>query len=116
MSPTVKIDSNGDFNCFLSSIFLFHVLKAHVALVHISSGQDQIPASFIKIASEILDEPLTKIFNRSIADKKFCEEAKIAVVPPIFKKDVRTRKENYRPVSILVTFAKIFEKQLKNMI
>ena len=81
-----------------------------------STGQDQIPASFIKIASDILDEPLTKIFNRSIADNKFCEEAKIAVVPPIFKKDDRTRKENYRPVSILVTFAKIFEKQLKNMI
>jgi len=80
-----------------------------------SIGHDQIPAFFIKIASDILDEPLTKIFNRSISENKFCEDPKIAVIPPIFKKDDRTRKEKYRPVNILTTFAKIFEKQLKNM-
>ena len=81
-----------------------------------SIGHDQIPAFFVKIAAEILDEPLTKIFNRSISKNKFCEGAKTAVVPPIFKKDDRTKMENYRPVSILNIFAKIFEKQLKNMI
>ena len=81
-----------------------------------STGYDQIPGSFIKIASDILDEPLTKIFNRSISENKFCDDAKIAVIPPIFKKDDRTNKANYRPVSILTTFAKIFEKQLYNMI
>ena len=81
-----------------------------------SIGKDQIPASFIKIAFDILDEPLTKIFNRSISKNKFCEEAKTAIIPPIFKKDDRTLKENYRPVSILTTFGKIFEKQLKNMV
>ena len=81
-----------------------------------SIGKDQIPASFIKIAFDILDEPLTKIFNRSISENKFCEEAKTAIIPPIFKKDDRTLKENYRPVSILTTFGKIFEKQLKNMV
>ena len=38
-----------------------------------SIGNDQIPAFFVKIAAEILDEPLIKIFNRSISETKFCE-------------------------------------------
>ena len=33
-----------------------------------STGQDQIPASIIKMASDILNEPITKMFNRSIAE------------------------------------------------
>ena len=61
------------------------------------------------MVADILDEPLTKVINTSIDNNKFCESAKIAVVPPVSKKKDRTLKEKYRPVSILNVFSKIFE-------
>jgi hypothetical protein len=54
--------------------------------------------------------------NQSIKYCKFYNDAKKAVIPPIFKKDERTLKENYRPVSILNVFSKVFETYLKNVI
>ena len=74
-----------------------------------SIGYDKIPAKYVKMTADILDEPLTKIINDSIDNNKFCENAKIAVVPPIYKKKDRTLKENYRPVSVLNVFSKIYE-------
>ena len=81
-----------------------------------STGIDDIPAKFVKIAADILDEPMNHIINKSIKDCKFYDDAKIAVIPPIFKKDDRTLKENVRPVSILNVFSKVFETYLKNII
>ena len=82
----------------------------------ISVGHDKIPAKYVKMVADILDEPLTKVINTSIYNNKFCESAKIAVVPPIYKEKDRTLKENYRPVSILNVSSKVFEKHLKNSI
>ena len=79
-------------------------------------GSDNIPAKFIKIASEYLEESIVTMINKSIDKRSFSEDAKIAVIPPIFKKKDRTKKENYRPVSILNVFSKIFEKHLKNIL
>ena len=43
---------------------------------------------------------------------KFPETLKRADVTPIFKKGNNNEKENYRPVSMLSTFSKVFEKLL----
>ena len=41
---------------------------------------------------------------------------KLADVIPVFKKNERSIKENYRPVSILPIFSKIFEKNWHDQI
>ncbi len=38
------------------------------------------------MVADVLDEPLTKIINTSSKNNKFYENAKVAVVPPIYKK------------------------------
>ena len=46
----------------------------------------------------------------------FPEQAKIANVRPIYKKDKREDIKNYRPVSILSTFSKIYAKFIQDSI
>ena len=53
-----------------------------------------------------------EFFNESINRWKFSSVLKYVNVTPVFKKDYRCSKENYRPVSILSVVSKIFEKIL----
>ena len=46
-----------------------------------SKSRDKIPAKYVKMDANILDEPLTQIFNTSIDKNKFCESPKITVPP-----------------------------------
>ena len=61
--------------------------------------------------------PLTNAINCSIRNFKFPQNAKTAAVCPLDKGEpVRTVERNYRPVSILNIFSKIFEKILKEQL
>ena len=79
-----------------------------------STGVDQIPPKLVSLASDDLAVPLTNAINCSIRNFIFPQNAKTAAVCPLDKGEpIRTVERNYRPVSILNTFSKIFEKILK---
>ena len=73
-------------------------------------------ARLLKMASNIIAPPLTQIFIKSINTGIFPTDCKLARVTPIFKKGKRDYPNNYRPISIIPTVAKIFEKIKKNYI
>ena len=50
------------------------------------------------------------IFNTSITHGIFPEEWKCSKVVPVFKQGDRTDLDNYRPISIVPVFAKVFER------
>ena len=77
-----------------------------------SAGPDTIPPKIIKDCSTELTPPLTKLFNNLVVENLFPSELKYANVSPIFKKHDNTKKENYRPISILPTISKVFERLL----
>ena len=52
------------------------------------------------------------IINNDLSNNSFSNEAKVATVRPIYKKKSRDKIENYRPVSILSCFSKVYEKFL----
>ena len=62
------------------------------------------------MAGDIVAPSLTQIFTKSISTGVFPTEWKLARVSPIFKKGKRDDPNNYRPISIIPTVAKIFEK------
>ena len=68
------------------------------------------PAGWSIIRKRILGEPLAIIFNTSIESGIFPTKLKIAKVIPIFKAGDATAPSNYRPISLLSIFNKIFEK------
>jgi hypothetical protein len=71
-----------------------------------SVGPDEIPNFIIKVFSDIFILLLRHVFNLSLSTVKFPSLWKQAAVIPIFK---RTLVVNYRPISILNNFSKIFE-------
>ena len=50
------------------------------------------------------------LYNQCIDTRTFPDELKIGKISPIYKKDYEELLENYRPVSTLAIFGKIFEK------
>ena len=58
--------------------------------------------------------PLSHILNKCFEQGIFPDQLKIARVCPIFKSGLVTDISNYRPISILNSFSKIFEKAIYN--
>ena len=68
------------------------------------------PIKLIKISNEVLSPILTKIFNYCIDNKIYPLDLKKACVIPIYKKGKKNLCSNYRPISLISPFSKIFEK------
>ena len=52
------------------------------------------------------------IINNDLSNNSFSNEAKVAIVRPIYKKKSRDQIQNYRTVSILSYFSIVYEKFL----
>jgi hypothetical protein len=72
-------------------------------------GPDGVPCFFVKDCASVLLKPLSYIFNLSLKTHTFPEAWKKARITPVFKKGNASDIQNYRPVSILSPFAKVFE-------
>ena len=73
-------------------------------------GADNIPAYILKESVDTLKSPLTQLYNISVETQQFPNNLKYANVTPLFKKDENTDKANYRPISILPSISKFFER------
>ena len=68
-------------------------------------------------SSQALSDPLVSIINLSLSSGVFPETLKISNIIPIFKSGNASRQaQNFRPISILPAFSKIFEKAVYNRI
>ena len=75
-----------------------------------------IPTKLIKEYCVFFSEFIHKDINLCIAAGKFIDDFKQAEVRPLYKKDGRTDKSNYRPISILSNVSKIYERSLYNQL
>ena len=76
-----------------------------------SHGCDDLSVSMIKLCDTAIVEPLCMIFERCITNGVYPSSWKKENIVPIHKKGNRQCKTNYRPISLLPIFSKIFEKQ-----
>jgi hypothetical protein len=67
------------------------------------------PDLFIKGCSDVFVPVLKHIFNLSLSQQYFPTLWKQAAIIPVLKKGKSTSVSNYRPITLLCNFSKIFE-------
>ena len=81
-----------------------------------SCNINAIPVKVLKHVHFILSSILSHIINKSLNNGYFPNCFKTARVIPLHKGDSRDDVNNYRPISILSTFSKIFERVVYNQL
>ena len=84
----------------------------HIDMLDNKKSNDtyDIPVHIIKLSKHIIAPVLTSIFNNCIAAGIYPDALKVAKVIPIHKSGDTSNPSNYRPISVLPHFSKIFEK------
>jgi hypothetical protein len=73
-------------------------------------GYDEIPVKILKSCTHFITSPLTYIINRSLATGTYPDRLKFSEIKPIYKNGDKNLISNYRPISLLTSFSKIFER------
>ena len=103
-------------NEILDCEFLCSDIKDIISKLNNSKGTYFSPR-ILKILSPIISPVLTNLFNKCIKDGYFPKELKIAKIIPLYKnKGSISEFCNYRPISMLSVFSKIFEKLIHQQI
>ena len=75
-----------------------------------SCGHDNISLKITKFLKNLISLPLSIIINQTLNTGIFPDTLKVAKVRPLYKKGDDRSFSNYRPISLLPSFSKIFEK------
>ena len=77
-------------------------------------GADNISFRMIQLYGDSITLPLTLIFKFYLRNGIFPATWKIANINPVHEKEKKNIVKNYRPISLLPSFAKVFERLLFN--
>lgn len=108
-NPTKFIDNSPTTSFVMSPVLPLEVMKLFKSLNE-NKASLNIPNKLIKIASSQFAIPFTYIYNQSIKMGIVPDLFKIPRITPIYKSGILTDPNNYRPISILSPFSKIFER------
>ena len=108
----LKYLTNNNFvqSFFFSPINAQDISSIILSLKNKGAGINSCPINVIKRLTNIISPLLASILNKSLMQGSFPNSLKIARVTPIHKGGDKTDTGNYRPISVLPIFSKIFEK------
>ena len=121
LSKSIKAPQNKSYKDFLTKVihseFSFSLINESLVKKILqnlkpktSFGHDEISTKLLKSISNVITPVLTIIINQSLFTGIFPDQLKIAKIKPVYKKEDPHLLDNYRPISLLPTISKIFEK------
>ena len=75
-----------------------------------ATGYDLIPPRLVKESAEVLCHPLSALINYILNNGKIPQQWKSGEITPVHRKECELSKTNYRPLTILPSLSKVFEK------
>ena len=116
---TCSVDPISYVDTIVNSIVISYasymdVKNTILSLKNSSPGYDEFPAFIAKQCIDNYVVPLRYVISMSLMEGIFPSELTLAKVVPIFKSGESDKVHNYRPISILSFFSKIFEKIMYN--
>ena len=75
-----------------------------------ATGIHNIPDKILSLCADIVAPRLADIFNYFLVSKNVLDDFKIGKISPLFKNGEREDINNYRPISVLPSIARVFEK------
>ena len=99
-----------------NSFFLRPVISAEIEeeINSLSSnktyGLYSVPTKILKSAKYSLSVPLAQLINRSFTDAKYPSKMKNSKITAIFKSEDDTDPTNYRPISLLSVFNRLYSQ------
>ena len=107
--PATPLENNSTLNSILITRGEVQEILKYLK-VGKAVGPDTISNKLLKELSTPLSSPLCDLFNFSLRRGQFPNSWKEANITPIHKKDDPSDVSNYRPISLLNTIGKVFEK------
>ena len=105
------LDRNQNFNEFDFVLSDSNGIGRIIDSLNNSSGSsDGIPVKVLKSSKRILSPLISHIINISLQKGIFPKQLKTARITPIHKDGCKKDVANYRPISVLPIFSKVFEK------
>jgi hypothetical protein len=112
VNPTSFLRGQHVGSLYLLPVTKEEILSCLLKLKDSSAGHDHLKPSIIKLIAAYIAQPLTYVINLCFQHAVFPSELKQANITPIFKKGDPSLFQNYRPISILPVFSKVFERLL----
>ena len=122
LSSSIKLhDSNAAFTDYLNNPtdhrFTFSQINEREVLSIINKLKNKFyrekmeyPINLLKSIKSEISEAIAIIINQSILTGIFPDQLKLAKVKPLYKTGDKSCLNNYRPISLLPTISKIFER------
>jgi Notch-like protein len=81
-----------------------------------SYGYNEISTKILKLSCPFIRSPINYIRNKMLSWGVFPDRLKYATIKPLHKNYDRCEVSNYRPVSLLTSFSKVFEMEMQRRV
>ena len=86
-------------------------MEKQIAALNPRKNGGCIPTRIIKDMRSVIGQPLSDIWNKQcVLNKTYPSKLQLGDITPVFKALEKTLKKNYRPITVLGTISKLFEK------
>ena len=97
---------------YLQPVTCEEIGKILLDLKNTACGWDEMSASFLRLPSQFITQPLAFICNQTLTEGVFPEQLKLANVIPLYKVDDLMLSNHYRPLSLMYSIQSLWESNV----